>query len=100
MIMRLAPGGPMEEDLKKLMGSADGKSTRSREESGFSLKPDTLVKLSEDYDRDKSHVWHYFEWLGVVKRDEKRSAALFEDKADTTEIAVPGTVETITMKTF
>jgi microcin C transport system permease protein len=97
MIMRLAPGGPMEEDLKKLMGSADGKSNRSREESGFSLKPDTLVKLAEDYDRDKSHVWHYLEWLGVVRRDEKRSAALFESDAPTTEIAVPGTVDSISV---
>jgi microcin C transport system permease protein len=97
MIMRLAPGGPMEEDLKKLMGSADGKSNRSREESGFSLKPDTLVKLAEDYDRDKSHVWHYLEWLGVVRRDEKRSAALFEGDAPTAEIAVPGTVDTISV---
>lgn len=95
VIMRLVPGGPMEEDLKKLMGQGEGKATRSREQSGFNLKPDMLVKLAGDYDRDKSNIVHYLEWLGVMPRDISKSAALFEKNSLQTEVALPGTTESV-----
>jgi microcin C transport system permease protein len=94
MIMRLAPGGPMEEDLKKLMGSPEGKSTRSREQSGFSLTPEMLLNLAGTYNRDKSSLRHYFEWLGMMPRDTRKSAALFKE-GFTTEISLPGTISAV-----
>lgn len=93
--MRLVPGGPMEEDLKKLMGQAEGKSTRTREQSGFNLKPDMLVKLASDYDRDKSNTRHYLEWLGLMPRDIRKSAALFEKNAMDTVVNIPGSTATV-----
>ncbi len=87
----------MEEDLRKLMGSPEGKSSRSREESGFNLKPDTLTELAEEYDRDKSNLWHYLEWLGAVPRETVRSAALFSKDSATTSISVPGTIDMISV---
>jgi microcin C transport system permease protein len=95
VIMRLVPGGPMEEDLKKLMGQGEGKATRSREQSGFNLKPEMLVKLAGDYDRDKPNVVHYLEWLGVMPRDISKSAALFEKNSLETEVSLPGTTESV-----
>ncbi len=95
IIMRLVPGGPMEEDLKKLMGQGEGKATRSREQSGFTLKPDMLVQLAGEYDRDKSNLVHYFEWLGLLPRDVKKSAALFEKDAMQTEVQLPGTTDSV-----
>lgn len=95
MIMRLAPGGPMDEDLRKLMGSPEGKSTRSREQSGFSLTPEMLLTLAGTYNRDKSDIRHYFEWLGVVPRDTRKTAALFKNESKTTEITLPGTITTV-----
>lgn len=95
VIMRLVPGGPMEEDLKKLMGQGEGKATRSREQSGFNLKPDMLVKLAGDYDRDKSNIVHYLEWLGVMPRDISKSAALFEKNSLQTEVSLPGTTASV-----
>lgn len=95
VIMRLVPGGPMEEDLKKLMGQGEGKATRSREQSGFNLKPDMLVKLAGDYDRDKASIVHYLEWLGVMPRDISKSAALFEKNSLQTEVSLPGTTESV-----
>lgn len=95
VIMRLVPGGPMEEDLKKLMGQGEGKATRSREQSGFTLKPDMLVKLAGEYDRDKSNLVHYFEWLGFLPRDVSKSAALFEKDAMQTEVQLPGSTASV-----
>ena len=93
--MRLVPGGPMEDDLKKLMGQgqSEGSATRSRELSGFSLKPEMLVSLASSYDRDKSNIVHYLEWLGVMPRDVKKSAALFENGATETVVNIPGSIE-------
>lgn len=85
----------MEEDLKKLMGQGEGKATRSREQSGFNLKPDMLVKLAGDYDRDKANIVHYLEWLGLMPRDISKSAALFEKNSLQTEVSLPGTTESV-----
>ena len=94
-IMRLVPGGPMDEDLKKLMGQGEGKATRSREQSGFNLKPDMLVKLAGDYDRDKSNFVHYLEWLGVLPRDVSKSASTFAKDSMETEVQIPGTTQSV-----
>ncbi len=95
LIMRLVPGGPMEEDLKKLMGQSEGKSMKSRETSGFHLKPEMLMQLAGEYDRDKSHFRHYLEWLGAVPRDVSKSAAWFEAGAMSTEVKIPGTTKSL-----
>lgn len=94
IIMRAVPGGPMHEDLKKLMGQGEEKSVRSREQSGFNLTPDMLVKLAGDYDRDKSNPRHYLEWLGLLPRDIKKSASLF-DKSNITEVNIPGSTDRV-----
>jgi microcin C transport system permease protein len=94
-IMRLVPGGPMDEELRKLMGQTEGKAMRSREMSGFTLKPDMLMNLAAEYDRDKPGIIHYLEWLGVMPRDVKRSAALFKNGAMKTEVALPGSTATL-----
>ena len=95
IIMRLVPGGPMEEDLKKLMGQGEGKATRSREQSGFTLTPDMLMQLAAEYDRDKPNIVHYLEWLGVMPRDVEKSAALFAKDAMQTEVQLPGSISTV-----
>lgn len=95
VIMRLVPGGPMEEDLKKLMGQGEGKAHRSREQSGFNLTPDMLIKLAGEYDRDKSNTRHYLEWLGALPRDVHKSAALFEKDAMQTVVNIPGSTATV-----
>jgi microcin C transport system permease protein len=98
LIMRLVPGGPMEEDLKKLMGQGEAKSIKSRETSGFHLKPDMLMQLAGEYDRDKSHLRHYLEWLGAVPRDVSKSAALFDIGDDTTQVKIPGSTKSLVVK--
>jgi microcin C transport system permease protein len=98
MIMRLVPGGPMEEDMKRLMGQGEGKVLRSKEMSGISLKPEQLMKVAGQYDRDKSAFRHYLEWLGALPRDTRKSAALFENNSPSAEVTIPGTIRTVTVK--
>ena len=97
MIMRLVPGGPMEEDMKRLMGQGEGKVLRSKEMSGISLKPEQLMKVAGQYDRDKSAFRHYLEWLGALPRDTRKSAALFENNSSSAEVTIPGTIRTVTV---
>ena len=97
-IMWNVPGGPMEEDLQKMMGGGGekkGSSTRSREQSGTSLTPAQLLELEEQYDRDKPMLRMYAEWLGLLPRDVrsdmKKVAAAFPKDASEVAIAMPGT---------
>jgi len=97
-IMWKVPGGPMEEDLQKMMGGGGdkkGSSTRSREQSGTSLTPAQLLELEEQYDRDKPMLRMYAEWLGLLPRDVrsdmKKVAAAFPKDDSEVAIAMPGT---------
>lgn len=101
-IMWNVPGGPMEEDLQKKMGGAGdkkGSSTRSREQSGTSLKPADLLALEEQYDRDKPMMRMYAEWLGILPRDiasgMTKVGAVFPKDASEVEIAMPGTEQVV-----
>ncbi len=103
-IMWNVPGGPMEEDLQKKMGGAGdkkGSSTRSREQSGTSLKPADLLELEEQYDRDKPMMRMYAEWLGILPRDVasgmKKVGAVFPKDAKEVAIAMPGTEQQVTI---
>jgi microcin C transport system permease protein len=97
-IMWNVPGGPMEEDLQKMMGGGGdkkGSSTRSREQSGTSLTPAQLLGLEEEYDRDKPMLRMYAEWLGVMPRDAsggmKKVGVSFAKGSNEVAIAMPGT---------
>jgi microcin C transport system permease protein len=100
MIMRLAPGGPVERDLQRMMsqGEDKGGSSVGREQEGFAVTPAQLLELEERHGRDKPALRSYLEWLGVLPRDLQRTAAVFEDGAMETEVLLPGTVEEIVVK--
>ena len=89
MVMKLAPGGPMEQGLSRLLG---GEGKRARAESGFSLSSAQVLELEESYQRDKSLPRAYAEWLGVLPRDIEKAGEDFPEGAKEVEIPVPGTV--------
>jgi len=88
-VMRLAPGGPVEQGLARLLG---GEGKRTRAESGFSLTPSQVLELEEKYDRHKSLPRAYAEWLGVLPRDVEKAGKEFPAGEKEVEIEVPGTV--------
>jgi microcin C transport system permease protein len=93
--MKLAPGGPMEQGLSRLLG---GEGKRGRAEAGFSLSPAQVLELEEKYDRDKSLPRAYAEWLGLLPRDIEKAGKDFPEGAKEVEIPVPGTVHVAKVK--
>ncbi len=90
LIMRLVPGGPMEEDLKKSLGQGEQKTVRSREQSGVSLKPSQLIELAEKHHRDQPAWVGYGEWLGLLPRIKQSSALTIQSRQSAVEIPIPG----------
>lgn len=93
--MKLAPGGPMEQGLSRLLG---GEGKRGRAEAGFSLSPAQVLELEEKYDRHKSLPRAYGEWLGILPRDIEKAGKDFPNGATEVKIPVPGTVHVATVK--
>ncbi len=90
-IVRLAPGGPVEQSLQRLMGG-DGESKRSQAEEGFSLTASQVLEIEEGYGLHKGVMRAYFEWLGVLPRDIELSGKEFPAGEDEVEIPIPGSV--------
>ena len=71
MLIRLAPGGPVQRDLQQMMGAAaseQGGVSGMRESEGVALTPEQLFEIEEKHRREKG-VWQsYLEWLGVLPR--------------------------------
>jgi microcin C transport system permease protein len=89
-IMRLAPGGPMERSMERLLG---GEGKRSRAESSFSLTPAQVLEEEERYNRDKSLLRAYAEWLGVAPRDLEKTGVEIPINEREGLIPIPGTVD-------
>lgn len=101
LIVRLAPGGPVQQDLAQMMtGSSEGGGGASRESEGATIDPAQFFEIEERHHRDKG-VWRsYLEWLGVLPRDILRVARSFPADASSVTLPIPGTVEeaTVTLK--
>ena len=93
VIVRVAPGGPVEQALANMLGSEQ--TQRSRAESGASLTPGQVLETEEKYDRHKGIMRSYFEWLGILPRDMEISSQAFPDDEREMEMAVPGTVHRV-----
>ncbi|MGC4015182.1 MAG: ABC transporter permease subunit [Luteolibacter sp.] len=87
--MRLAPGGPMEQSMARLLG---GEGKRTRAESGFSLKPAQVLEQEEKFNRDKPLMTAYAEWLGLMPSDLEKAGAEIPVGEKEVVIPVPGTV--------
>ncbi len=98
-VVRLAPGGPLEQSLASLMGG-DSKVKSSRAEAGFSLTAAQVLELEEKFDRDKSVPRAYAEWLGILPRDilSKKAGKEFPEGEMRVDIPVPGTTFVATVE--
>lgn len=99
LIVRLAPGGPVQRDVAQMMGGAGGQGGGgSRESEGVKIAPEQIFEIQERHDRDKGVMRSYLEWLGVLPRDILRVAKSFPQGKREVELPVPGTVQTLTAK--
>ncbi len=93
-IVRMAPGGPVQQSLQRLLGG-DGEARRSQAEQGASLTAAQVLEIEEGYGLHKGIMRGYLEWLGVLPRDiELRGREFPEDGAEV-EIPVPGSVHVV-----
>lgn len=90
-IIKLAPGGPVEQRLAQLVGGEK----RSQAESAFSLTMAQVLDEEEQEDEDKSVLRGYLEWLGVLPRDLQKVGVEFPKGEFTVEIPLPGTTHLV-----
>ena len=94
MLIRLAPGGPVQRDLQQMMGAAAGEQggvSGMRESEGVAITPEQLFEIEEKHRREKG-VWQsYLEWLGVLPRDTQRVDRSFKEGEDKVSLQIPGT---------
>ncbi len=93
-IVRLTPGGPVEQALSRMMGEG-GK--RNRAEAGFSLTAAQVLEIEEEYDRDKGILRGYLEWLGALPRDTNKVGKEFPAGENRVKIPIPGTIDEVTI---
>ncbi|WP_367871968.1 ABC transporter permease [Luteolibacter sp. Populi] len=94
-INRLAKGGPVETALTALVGG-EGKRTRAQAGSS-SVTAAQVLEIEEKKNYDKSILRGYAEWLGAAPRDIQKTGEEFPKGATQVEVAVPGTVYTVTV---
>ena len=92
-IVRLAPGGPVDQALSRLMGGEQVKRTAA--ETGLSLTPAQVVEIEERFDRDKGIFRGYLEWLGVLPRDLEKIGRELPEGGNEVSIPVPGMVHEV-----
>ncbi len=93
MLIRLAPGGPVQRDLQQMMGASASEGSGAsgmRESEGLAVTPPQLFEIEEKHRRDKGVFRSYLEWLGVLPRDLERSSQSFEKDKTTVAVQVPG----------
>ena len=93
MLIRLAPGGPVQRDLQQMMGASSsegGGASGMRESEGLAVTPPQLFEIEEKHRRDKGVFRSYLEWLGVLPRDLERSSQSFEKDKTKVAVQVPG----------
>ena len=93
MLIRLAPGGPVQRDMQQMMGAATSEGNGGagmRESEGVAITPTQLFEIEEKHRRDKGVLRSYLEWLGILPRDLERSAQSFVKDEKKVFIQVPG----------
>lgn len=79
LVMRLAPGSPLEKDMQAAMASgAEGQGGGgSRAEDQGTIDPMQILEAEEKYGYDVGVITAYLRWLGVVPKESMRSKAEF-----------------------
>ena len=98
LIIRLAPGGPVQQDVAQMMGGTAEGGGGSKESEEARITPAQIFEIQEKHQRDKGVVRSYLEWLGVLPRDIQRQANSFAEDEFEVELSIPGTIGKVTVK--
>jgi microcin C transport system permease protein len=98
LIIRMTPGGPLEQSIMEARMKGQGERGSSARQSSGGLTPGQLLKLQEQYGHDKPFLVAYAGWLGVLPRETNRSRAEFAEGQTRTEVKIPGTATVVTVE--
>ena len=98
MIMRLAPGSPIEKEMQAAMASidSDGEASASfQKENESTIQPSQILEAEEKYGYDVHAMTAYLRWLGVVPKESLRSKAEFTKGENSVRALLAGTGQAV-----
>lgn len=81
----------MEQELTQLLGG-EGGARRARASEGSALSVAQVMEIEEKYQRDRSLMRGYGDWLGLTPRDLEKAGAEFAEDGNEVVIPLPGSV--------
>lgn len=95
LVMRLAPGSPLEKDMQAAMASAADGSGSAREEDQGTIDPMQILEAEEKYGYDVGVFTAYLRWLGLVPKETLRSKGTFLGDEPTVKVALAGSTRQV-----
>ena len=85
LIMRLAPGSPLDKEMQAAMAAGaeqQGGGGSARDEDQGTIQPSQILDAEEKFGYDVGVFHAYFRWLGVLPKEKVRSKAEFSKDED------------------
>lgn len=100
LIMRLAPGSPLEKDMQAAMasGAEEGGGSSARDEDQGTIDPKQILEYEEKYGYDVGVFTAYLRWLGAVPKEALRSKAEFAKDEKEVLVALAGSTQQVKVK--
>jgi microcin C transport system permease protein len=100
LIMRLAPGSPLEKDMQAAMasGAEEGGGGSSREEDQGTIDPKQILEAEEKYGYDVGVMTAYLRWLGAMPKETLRSKGEFGKGEDAVKVSLAGSTQQVLVK--
>ena len=97
LIMRLAPGSPLEQDMQAAMasGTEHGGSASSSKEGESTIDPMQILEAEEKYGYDVGAITAYLRWLGAMPKETLRSKGVFIGGEETVTVALAGSTQQV-----
>lgn len=96
LVMRLAPGSPLEKDMAAAMASAaEDSGGGAREEDQMTIDPMQILEAEEKYGYDVGVLTAYLRWLGAVPKETLRSKGNFIGDEDSVKVSLAGSTRQV-----
>lgn len=101
LIMRLAPGGPLQKEMQAAMAAGaeqqGGAAGSARDEDQGTIQPKQILDAEEKYGYDVGVIHAYLRWLGLMPKETMRSKAEFTKDSNEVKVLLAGTTHEVTV---
>ena len=99
LIMRLAPGGPLQEEMQAAMAAGaeqqGGAGGSARDEDQGTIQPSQILDAEEKFGYDVGVFHAYLRWLGALPKETLRSKAEFPKDGSEVSVLLAGTTHEV-----